>query len=488
MPTPLDGLQQRTLWHAARLAGTIASILIVGCHDSFTSPNGPRIGPGISPRFVLDTVGNRNVVESATYDQSVEPHYGGGDPKDAWTFGFATIYEVQVAGDVHQVADFSGFGNNSTWGPLGNPATGDPMYNAKVGLIAGSTQWYPKALTDTVRLNGTWNAFRGPAAPQPMGDANHCGIPGFAPCWHWTGAAHLALRRLPASLVLTADKTGPVDPGTAVTFTQSAAPASIAGMPVDVSPNTRRWVSDFPGTGDTVTCSSASGPVCVRTMVNSGTLYLGAYVNGKEDEKWQRVEVIGRSHLPPPHCRDAVTISMPETDDDDYAPGGDSVNVKYSSLASAAAESLFAQIWQHSNYTPDAVTLRRERDGYVIKTADGGYRYEEVTAAVVTPCGTRDPSFPNLAPGETALWSVHSHPAAAGDNLLTMCGFPTRIPTYQPNSDVRDNMSVITERIQLNQPDLGGIFIDADGITLFWPDTDPIHILKQDVRITRCGY
>jgi hypothetical protein len=481
--------------HAAGLAAIIASVLIVGCHDYLTSPRGPRLNPGISPRLLSDTVGSRNVRDIAIYDQTAEPNYGGAPSNEAWTFNYPTIYEVKVAGEVQQVANFPGFGNNSTWGPLGNPNTGDAMYNAKVGLIAGSSQWYPVALTDTVRLSGTWNAFRGPAAPQPMGDANHCGIPSdLGPCWHWTGGAHLDLKRLAATLVLSVDKPGPVDSGTAVTFTGTAVPATIAGMAVDVSPNTRRWLSDFPGTGDTVTCTSVSGPACARTMINSGTLYMGAYVNGKEDEKWQRVEVIGRSRPNPPACRDAMTLNFPS--DASYGPGGDSVTLKYPELTSAQAESLFAKLWQESNYTPDNIALRRERAGWLIQTANGGYRWQEVQPKVVTPCAIDIIPFPQLASGEYVLYGVHPHPAALNDDLNAMCGQPMQTPTYDARVDAPDmdaSAQVIALLLKSGRSDAipyfrGDIFIDANGITFYRGWKDPNGNIYKSVRLPRCGY
>jgi hypothetical protein len=197
-------------------------------------------------------------------------------------------------------------------------------------------------------------------------------------------------------------------------------------------------------------------------------MYVPAYVNGKEDEKWIRVEVAGRTAAPPMACKDAKIQDIGP-----YLPG-DSVKTKYPAIGSPAAESLFKQLWRETNYAPDVnVQMRRERAGFITYEY-GVYGFVPANPKFVSSCEVGNWEVPP----PTTVAFVHTHPASIGQDLTQQCGIKK---AYDATIDAAD-MGVLLYYKNHGFPDLYFIILDADGIRIRRPAG------FDDAVQPRCGY
>jgi hypothetical protein len=201
-------------------------------------------------------------------------------------------------------------------------------------------------------------------------------------------------------------------------------------------------------------------------------MYATAYVNGKQDEKWIRVEVSGQSAPPPRSCMDALTIGGAR-----FAPGGDPIKTKYPALTSAAAESLFKALWEKTNYAPDlGPDMRRERAGFIVRdTLTGKYSLIEPMSSLVTSCDVAGKVKWNR--GTVLVAWVHTHPNELTEDMAKTCVTDPKPYEGLPSDEYRGTQESLAKRF----PDLVGVILDQSGMTVYKKGT-------VDDRIERCGY
>jgi hypothetical protein len=138
-----------------------------------------------------------------------------------------------------------------------------------------------------------------------------CG--GFHPaCDYWEGQTSFSITPLASQLKVEADLTE-VEPGTPVSFTWRADPVAVEGQTMPVIVDSTHWIPDgnetmaamtanstaappppppvhVPGVGAAVCNAGSGGGLCRRSVTESGTFRISAWVNGTRYEKEIHVE------------------------------------------------------------------------------------------------------------------------------------------------------------------------------------------------------
>lgn len=231
--------------------------------------------------------------------------------------------------------------------------------------------------------------FRDDAGGQPIGDWSHCGKGGYALCWTWSGSANLSFERIHVGLVLSSSATA-VQSGSQVIFGAGMTQETFPGnpYPVDMSELAWRWQPDDASSTDTTPCSVYSGRSCYRTITESGTLTVSAYVNGEHQQQSRHVSVIP-------------------------CPTGDPV------LDDSTIRADLKSLIQRSgpNLPPgdgiaygDSVGNKRERAGNIYRRPNGTLYFREDSAAAGTECHS---TMPKVAPDsslDVRIAFIHTHP------------------------------------------------------------------------------
>ena len=311
---------------APLLLGVVASLAVIAllaCRDTLTGPlSSTPVRAAPSSRYVGsgdDGFGGLSSPNGGVWENNSPSGWDGSAERGlVGDFHFPTLITVRTSGTICQVPGIL-HGYDLCWGPQG---TSD--HQAAIGLWvdhvnAGSGVWWSTSPgPETFVIQGTAYAFRsGLNDPQPWGDYHwSCGrLAGNIPCWGYAGTSRLEFVRVPVAMTLVRSPGGTVAPGTAVTFTAGYDTAGLGGRSVDFSMLQWRWTPA--GSADTVTCASASGSSCSRTVVGAGTMYASAYVNGEHQERSVHVDV--------PPARDSSNKLLLRSDPRRVLAGGGSV-------------------------------------------------------------------------------------------------------------------------------------------------------------------
>ena len=364
-----------------------------------------------------------------------------------------------------------------------------------MGFSTGSNIWWAWRTEDTVKVSGPIFGLRNDALYQPLGDASHCGSgPAYAPCWTWTGSAHLDFTRIPVTLMVSSSSPDSAEIGSAVVFTARASDTSIAGMPVDVSGVKWMWVPDpdttvappfmavanrvcaplDPACGsasmsagvDTSTalaCYSTANMTCTHVMESSGTMIVTAYVNGEQQQQKKHVSASRRA----PRPLRCVT--------------------KDSILNSQYVDSILNALWKESKAPRSGpLSARIEAGGYLTRK-NGVYGWIRAEGPPLGSCKLRH-QLPN--PADSVVAWIHTHPIYEKESFVDVCqnesyrkpdGTPLR---YEGRVDAPDVgwLQQVVGKIGKSIP---AYTIDGDGINKFDTNTVPG---TRGIRTARCGY
>lgn len=156
-------------------------------------------------------------------------------------------------------------------------------------------------------------------------------------------------------------------------------------------------------------------------------------------------------------------------------------------------QDVFQRVWDGSNADARDQWQRRERGGWILKTA-AGYAFQEFTDWRSEPCQLVPPSLAALSSPDNAVAWIHSHPFTYGEAQIsckyvsTITGLMT-VPTYRGVPSVDDGRvgELINDRRSARGlGPIDGFVIDKEGILRFVPLTG--GAMLDYPTIDRCAY
>lgn len=238
---------------------------------------------------------------------------------------------------------------------------------------------------DTALFKGVVTVRRGGAVP--LSDWERTSGCGEA-CYAYSGSQTITITPVKFDLALSADKRTIPAPAQ-VKFAAAATPYAYEGSAVPFQAIKWEWKAEDGTTGQTVPCSPSANP-CYTEVKESGTMTVTALVNGFEQRKSVKVEVIP-------------------------CPTGDSVLDNQ-----ALRESLVAAMARSNPDSTPGSLKRREVAGLIFRTVDSlgvtrFYFKETPVYARQTACNNEWSIFFGNSPGDTPVALFHTHPNSVGE-------------------------------------------------------------------------
>jgi hypothetical protein len=238
---------------------------------------------------------------------------------------------------------------------------------------------------DTALFKGAVTISRG--GPVPLASWESSGSCG-GPCYTYSGSQTYSITPVRFDMALTADKEVIPSPQ-AVKFQAGSVPFAYEYNAVPFRVTNWEWRAEDGTAGQTVPCSPSSNP-CSTVVKESGTMTVTALVNGFEQTKSVKVEVIP-------------------------CPTGDPI------LDNEALRNQLMAAMARSNpdSTPESMK-RREVGGLIFRSVDdlGVTRYyfkEAPSYKSQTPCLNDWDGFSGNHPDDMAVAVFHTHPNAPGE-------------------------------------------------------------------------
>jgi hypothetical protein len=274
--------------------GCACLVVADACNRDLTEPRGPRTAsPPVPGKPNFDVASSPATISATT--SGPEPWHGqetNANPSPIATFPTATWYRVDANGLITMTPDprFMPGQPTKTYGPAGNARFTWSYAGINTTVVIGN-QTSDSTGNAYVQMSGSLLSADRPGYPMVVWGPAYCGTGYSDPCGRYTGPpTTFSFTRLDADLVLTADTTENVAPGSLVTFSWAASPAAVEGHAMPVVPDSMHWIPDPDTLGGestearadgTTECLSAYLPACKRKIVGNGTFSLTAWVNGK---------------------------------------------------------------------------------------------------------------------------------------------------------------------------------------------------------------
>lgn len=412
---------------------------------------------------------------------------GGTSLGDPWYFPYRTHVVVNIDGDVIQ-----GDGAYKGAGKVSGP-TGYTNINGLFGAIGfrlanatGSSMWWPQPnkTTDTVAVQNEMRPVRMyiDGAQPRSANPNDCGANSNRtppwPCYVYSGKAHLDFRRLHFDLTLSPKGDTTVSPEASITFTAGVSPATINGQVVDMSEVTWQWEPAQPLAGDTTACMSQTGATCTRAFETSGTLWMSAYVNGEQQQRSVRVNVVPAPPKGAPPCSTDTRLGS----------NGKTLAATYLWLTSASAENNKRLTWSFTQSD-------QAENGFVITdNHDGTYSYDPggVIQDANKPCeiGIKTTSIT----ANTAA-TLHSHMLRDNEDpkkIKNLCRLRTEPKDPVPEGPSRWDWDVEWDVQLFKSANIKGVVIGPTRIFVYYYQKTNLNLPDIDHPVTeefpRCGY